>query len=280
MFDRGSRRCLTFLAAVCIFASTFSTVARGEAVYFSTHLDQVLRWTAGNEVEVFQVSANLTSLDFDAGGTLWATGASDPDGNGLFELFTVEDYLTDTPRLVSHGEFLDGRINSLAWIAGVLYGTSTNDADVDTVLKIIDEGNQSEQVVGTLPAGALGAMAYDGALDVLHAIAIGGDDEGYDLLDYETPESFYIGNLSGIDWTNTGGAFFDGAYYVLNTPTDGTSTRLYRVNEDSSLELVRDLSEEYGPQRRGGHALAILPEPTAGALMLLGGFFALRRQSR
>lgn len=279
MLNRGSRRCLTFLAPACIFASIFSPIARGEAVYFATHLNQLLRWTGNNEVEVFTVSANLTSLDFDGGGALWATSASDPDGNGLFELFTVEDYLTDAPRLVSHGEFLDGRINSLAWIGGVLYGTSTNDANVDTVLKILDPDNQSEQIVGTMAVGALGAMAYDGARDVLHAISIGGDDEGYNLIDYETPDWSFIGNLSGIDWSNTGGAYFEGAYYVLNTPGDGSSTRLYRVNADSSVELERDLSEEYAPRRRGGHALAIIPEPTAGALMLLGGFFALRRRS-
>jgi hypothetical protein len=278
MSDRASHHRIAFLFAAGLAASGLAREVRAEPVYFTTHLNQFLRWTGDGSVSTFQVSANLTSLDFDADGRLWATGASDPDGNGLFELFTVDGYLTDSPQLVSQGEFLDGRVNSIAFIGGVLYGLSNSGGSADTIVKILHPDSQTEETLGTLPVGALSAMGYDLAGDVLHTIALAGDDEGYNLLDYQTPDWSFIGNVGAIDWTNTGGAFFEGAYYVLNTPSDGSSTHLYRVNPDSSVALVRDLSDEYGPNRRGGHALAIIPEPATGLLILLGGLLILRRR--
>jgi len=268
------------LCALTVIAGVVSA-SPVSPVFLGTQGTTLYRVT-GSDIETFTLDDDITALSTAPDGTVWGTSLSDDDGDGLRELYTLENPLGDNPTLSLAGDFLEENTPSISFIGDVMYAFQKNpETPPDTgVLAIIDPDSQSQALVGDTGSTGIapGGSAYDPVNDILYAMIKHGDGEllsvDYDLEAGTDPTATSLGALN-LDFGNNGGEYFDGALYMLAQYVVDGPLALGVIDPDTAAytELL-----VIGPPAKAPVGLAIVPEPTPLIILSVIGLAAFRRR--
>lgn len=272
------------LALVAAVGGTFGGVASAQD-FFASRNDSLLRFDLIGGASLFTLSDTIHSMEFDSGGTLWAT-SRDESSPGFWTLYQISDPF-GTPTLTTINTGIAGVTPSIAWVNGELWGIQTDTGPIQRLVKI-DTGTGALTPIGATGETGIagGGVEFDPATQKMYAT------------------NHLPGSLAEIDWDLTGGpdptGTAIGAFAAPNNnirssglayyePTDvlygllvdrgGLTPSLYSIDIGTGVETeLLDLTAWLG-SGAGGTGLAVIPEPgtLAGVALVLLGLVGRRR---
>jgi hypothetical protein len=254
--------------------------------------ENVLFRIQGAQIDMFTLSDDLTGLDFDENGVLWALGVDHANTNGFNELYTIDDPL-GTPSLSLVSDGLSYPTTSIEWVGNTLYGIQDNYPSGNNHLVTINPLTGVETPVGntgdtgitpthvggiTLENGTMWALWSEdpGALYTLDWTLTGGPEPTGTLVTGTDASTWIV--TSGLDHDPETGELW-GMLKTAGTDISDLYIGIYRIDKvTGDLTLEYDLSSLTAV--RGATGFAFVPEPGTLALLAVGGLVVLRRRAR
>ena len=263
-----TRTMATFVIAATLIGSIASQSRADEPTYLVTSLDTLYRVTQDRGIESWQfpgVSMRGSYRDAD-NGAIYVLG--DDYGYGQSTVYTVQNGAVGTPTLSTYAE-LDNRYSCLTKIDDYFYAFKNG---LFYQIDLSDPQNPVEQLISDTGFTGSDGTAYDPATDTLYMASL-----QYDTLyevDQNTGSATPVGDF-GVDISGQGLEWYDNTLFVAaqNVESGFLELGTYSTTTGAYTEMLTIDATLY----MRATSLAIIPEPSAIALLLIGVAAAFRR---
>ncbi|MCL4220419.1 MAG: hypothetical protein KJZ65_03520 [Phycisphaerales bacterium] len=253
-------------------AGTTASLASAADTFLVVRADTLYRYD-GNSVQTFTLTDTFHSLSLTKHGIIGVSNLQENVGNPPpdFEIWRLDDPLGN-PFLTRIGTFTDQRFPTLTQVGNTLYGIGEG-----MIFTVADDFSLT-YVANVTPGEAIGGSGYDAASDTFYVT--GQTSDALFTLDLGSGVINQIGSGVGFDFRNQGGEWWRGQYWAAFEDVDNDRLVLGTIDTTTglfSLEVV--LQNGLGTLGSGQTmGLAVIPSPSALALLGLGGLAAARRR--